>query len=91
MATGARETIISSSCLSFELAPASVSRADMSRFLMVAWAIHLDLIPNEVGCTIPNLEELVVGLPHCFSVWRNCSTPSKTRCNSGNRSHAGGA
>jgi hypothetical protein len=42
-------TIIGTICLSFELAPGSVNRADLSRFLIVVWAIHHGLIPNEVG------------------------------------------
>jgi hypothetical protein len=60
------QTIIASLCLSFELAPASVSRTNMSHFFMVAWALNLDLIPNEVGCAIPEPEEPVVGLPLLF-------------------------
>jgi hypothetical protein len=48
---------IGSSCLSFELALASVNRVDPSRFFVVAWAIHPDPIPNEVGFAVPEPEE----------------------------------
>jgi hypothetical protein len=34
-----------------------VNGADLSRFLVVAWAIHPDLILVEVGCVIPEPEE----------------------------------
>jgi hypothetical protein len=47
------QMIIDSSCLSFEIAPASLNREDLSHFFMVAWAIHPNLIPMEVGCMVP--------------------------------------
>jgi hypothetical protein len=49
--------IIRSSCLSFELALDYVNRVDLSRFFVVAWARHPDLIPNGVGCLVPEPEE----------------------------------
>jgi hypothetical protein len=51
------QTIVGSSCLFFDLAPNSVNGADLSWFLVVAWAIHPDLIPMVVGCVIPEPEE----------------------------------
>jgi hypothetical protein len=60
------QTIIGSSCLSFELVPTSVAKLDMSCFFVVAWAIHPDLIQNEVGCAIPEPEEQLIGVPPLF-------------------------
>jgi hypothetical protein len=62
------QTIISVSYLSFELAPALVNKEDLSCFFVVAWAIHPDLILNEVGCFVPKLEEQLIGLPPCSSM-----------------------
>jgi hypothetical protein len=56
------QVIIGSACLCFEPVPASVNKEDMSRFFAVVWATHPDLIPNEVGCIVPKLEEQLVGL-----------------------------
>jgi hypothetical protein len=39
------QTIIGSSCLSFELSHASVAKTNMSCFFVVAWVIHPDLTP----------------------------------------------
>jgi hypothetical protein len=50
-------TIIGSSCLSFDLTPTSINRADLSRFFIIASAIHPDLIPNEVKMVVPEPEE----------------------------------
>jgi hypothetical protein len=47
------QEIIGSSCLVFEVAPSSSDRFDLSSFLVVAWACRPDLIPTEVGCSIP--------------------------------------
>jgi hypothetical protein len=60
------QEVIGSACLIFEPAPATTSREDMSRFFIVAWATHPDLIPNDVGCIVPELEELLVVLPPLF-------------------------
>jgi hypothetical protein len=61
--------IIDSSCLVFEVSPASLDRSDMSRFFAVAWSLHPDLIPNEVGCIFPEPEDpSVVGEPPLFHV-----------------------
>jgi hypothetical protein len=61
------QTISGSSCLSFEIAPASLNREDLSRFFVVAWAIHPNLIPDEVGCVVPEPEEeQVVGVRPLF-------------------------
>jgi hypothetical protein len=57
------QTIFGVSCLTFELASVSVNREDLSRFFVAAWAIHPDLIPNEVGCVVLKPKEQVVGLP----------------------------
>jgi hypothetical protein len=57
------QMIIDSSCLSFEIAPTSLNREDLSHFFMVAWAIHPNLIPMEVGCMVPESKgEPIVGL-----------------------------
>jgi hypothetical protein len=71
--------IIGSACLCFKLAPAFVSVDDMSRFFIVAWATHPDIIPNKVGCAIlePEEEELA-GLPPSSSMRRRSSIRSKT-------------
>jgi hypothetical protein len=45
---------------------ASVNKEEMCWFFVVVWATHPNLIPNEVGCTIPELEEQLVGLPPLF-------------------------
>jgi hypothetical protein len=45
-----------------------VNREDLSCFFVVAWAIHPDLILNEVGCFVPKLEEQLIGLPPCSSM-----------------------
>jgi hypothetical protein len=61
------QTIISSSYLSFEIAPASLNKEDLSRFFVVAWAIHPNLIPVKVGCVEPEPEEeQVVGVRPLF-------------------------
>jgi hypothetical protein len=48
------------SWLNFELAPSTSDGSDLSCFLVVAWVLHLDLIPNEVGTIIPKPEETSV-------------------------------
>jgi NADH:ubiquinone oxidoreductase subunit B-like Fe-S oxidoreductase len=48
---------IGSACWNLEIILASTNRTDLSRFFVVAWAIHPDLIPNEVGFAIPEPEE----------------------------------
>jgi hypothetical protein len=60
--------IIGSSCLSFELALDYVNRVDLSRFFVVAWARHPDLIPNGVGCLVPEPEEQLAGVPPLFTL-----------------------
>lgn len=48
------QAIIGSSCLVFEASPRSLEgSSDLSSFLVVAWARHPDLIPTEVGCSVP--------------------------------------
>jgi hypothetical protein len=60
------QSIIGLTCLSFELALDSINRVDLSRFFIIVWARHPDLIPNEVGCIVPELEEQLAGLPLLF-------------------------
>jgi hypothetical protein len=44
-----------------------MNREDLSRFLVVASAIHLNFIPVEAGCVIPEPEEQhTVGVPPLF-------------------------
>jgi hypothetical protein len=59
------QAMIGSSCLVFEVAPSSLEQTDLSSFLVVAWARHPDLIPNEVGCSVPEPVEpfVEVALP----------------------------
>jgi hypothetical protein len=45
---------------------AATSREDMSRFFIVARPTHPNLIPSEVGCTVPEPEENLAGLPPLF-------------------------
>jgi hypothetical protein len=55
------------SYLIFELVPQLVAREDMSRFYMVAWSRHPDLILVEVGCIVPEpAMPLVVTQPPLF-------------------------
>jgi hypothetical protein len=49
----AAQTIVDSSCLIFDASSASADGSDMSHFLAAAWAMYPDLIPNEVGCVVP--------------------------------------
>jgi hypothetical protein len=37
----------------FQPSPQSVNQYNLSSFLVVVWAHHVDLIPIEVGCSIP--------------------------------------
>jgi hypothetical protein len=56
------QAIVGLSCLVFEPAPRSVAVEDLSRFFVVAWAKHLDLISVEVGCIVSEpAEPSVVG------------------------------
>jgi hypothetical protein len=48
---------VGSSYFIFDVSLASAGGSDMSQSLVAAWAIHLDLIPNEVGCVVPELTE----------------------------------
>jgi hypothetical protein len=56
------QTILGMSCIISEASPCSLNHADMSCFLVEAWAAHLDFIPMEVGCIMPEPD-----LP--FSEW----------------------
>jgi hypothetical protein len=47
------QAIIGSSCLMFKASPQSLEGSDLSSFFVVAWARHPNLIPTEVGCSIP--------------------------------------
>jgi hypothetical protein len=51
------QTIVGSSCLIFDASPASADGSNMSQFLAVAWVVHPNLIPNEVGCIVPEPQE----------------------------------
>jgi hypothetical protein len=56
------QAIVGSSYIVFEPALRSLDDFDMSRFLLVARAIHPNLIPREVGCIIPKpVEPFVEG------------------------------
>jgi hypothetical protein len=66
------QAIVGSSYVIFEPALRSLDGSDMLHFLLVAWEIHPDLIPREVGCIIPEpVEPFVEGersaaLPPCI-------------------------
>jgi hypothetical protein len=61
------QTVVGSSYLVFEMVPRSVDGSDMSRFLAVVWAIHPDLILEEVMCVIlESLEPFVEHHPPLF-------------------------
>jgi hypothetical protein len=61
------QTIVGSSCLIFNASPSSMDGSDMSQFLVAAWAIHPDLIPNEVGCAVPEpIESFIEWQPPVF-------------------------
>jgi hypothetical protein len=47
------QSIVNSYCHVFESSPRSVDQSDLSSYLVVVWAHHPDLIPTEVGCSIP--------------------------------------
>jgi hypothetical protein len=47
------QSIIGSLCLVFEPAPQLVAGEDLSKFFVIAWSKHPDLIPVEVGCIVP--------------------------------------
>jgi hypothetical protein len=47
------QVVVRSSCLIFDMAPSSADGSDMSHYLVVAWAVHPDLIPTEVGHVFP--------------------------------------
>jgi hypothetical protein len=47
------QTIIGSACLIQDVALALAIKEDFSKYLVVAWVLHPDLIPNEVSCVVP--------------------------------------
>ncbi|OEL22976.1 hypothetical protein BAE44_0016005, partial [Dichanthelium oligosanthes] len=51
------QLILGSSCLVFEPSPRSAVGSDLSCFLVVAWAVHPDMIPHEVICYVPEPDE----------------------------------
>jgi hypothetical protein len=55
-----------SSCKNFETSPSSVVGTDLYSYLVVAWTMHLDLIPTEVGCVVMELEGPSVVGQHLF-------------------------
>jgi hypothetical protein len=78
------QLIIGSACQNFEINPVSLNKMDLSRFFMVAWAIHPNLIPIEVGCVSPEPEEpFMERAPPAFSVHQRSSIPKETHCSSG--------
>jgi hypothetical protein len=59
--------VIGSSSLVFEPAPTSVSRVDGSRFYVIAWAVHPNLISAEVSSVLPKPKvPFVEGEPPLF-------------------------
>jgi hypothetical protein len=66
------QTIIGLAYQSFKLALASTNKEDMSQFFIVAWAMHPNHIPNDMGCAIPESEERLTGLPpSSLAKWRS--------------------
>jgi hypothetical protein len=51
------QAILGSSCVVAEPSPRLVRKDDMSSFLVAAWAVHRELISEEVGCVVPKPEE----------------------------------
>jgi hypothetical protein len=51
------QAIIDSFCLGFEITLASLNREDLSRFFVVTWSIHLNLISMEISCIVSEPEE----------------------------------
>jgi hypothetical protein len=61
------QVIIGSSCLIFESSPRLVVQSDLSSFLVVVWAHHLDLIPTKVWCSIQEpVKPFVMAEPPLF-------------------------
>jgi hypothetical protein len=61
------QEFVGSSCLVFEVSPRSLDQSDLSSFLVVVWARHPDLIPTEVGCSVPEpVEPFVEAEPPLF-------------------------
>jgi hypothetical protein len=61
------QALIGSSSLVFEPALASLSEVDQSQLYVMAWAVHSDLIPVEVGGVLPEPEEpFIEGEPPLF-------------------------
>lgn len=54
------QAIMGTSYVIFNPSPPSLSRADMSGFLVVAWAVHPNLIPTKLGCIVTEPELLFV-------------------------------
>jgi hypothetical protein len=50
------QPIVGLSCLIVEVSLRSLNGEDLSRYMAVAWCLHPDLIPTEVGCVIPEPE-----------------------------------
>jgi hypothetical protein len=51
------QAIIGSTCLIFNVAPSLARGEDLFAFWAAAWETHPDLIPAEVGCIFPKLED----------------------------------
>jgi hypothetical protein len=49
--------VLSSSCLAFDVATSTVVAKDLLQFLVAAWVVHPNFIPNKVECIIPEPEE----------------------------------
>jgi hypothetical protein len=50
------QEIVNSSCMVFKLVLASLQAQDLSCFMVVAWAFHPGVIPQEIGCIVPEPE-----------------------------------
>jgi hypothetical protein len=79
------QIIIASACLNFEIVLALLNIADLFRFFVVAWAIHLNLISVEVGCVVLEPEGESVIRVHSSSLGQKSScirskTPSNFGC-----------
>jgi hypothetical protein len=51
------QEVVRTSRAIFDQAPSSSAATDMSQYIVAAWALHLDLIPIEVGCIVLEPEE----------------------------------
>jgi hypothetical protein len=61
------QVVLGSSCLVFEMMSHLLDHSDMTSYLVIAWALHLELIPSEVGYAIDEpVEPFIKQAPMLF-------------------------